>query len=302
MTSIRSSNITLTRLRAFAGVIDTGSFTAAADMLGMTQSGVSQALSGLEDALGAPLVLRDREGVMPTGIGLQALNDARAVLQSVERMQQRCSAFRGLQAGAISIGSVTSAAARILPQVLKSLCSQHPALKISVIEGTDPEVADWTQAGIVDLGITAEKSEGLTQTAIAQDEYVAVLHKNHPLAKHKRITLEELGDVPFVMPGASCEPPILAMFEEAGVAPQVVCTVRGTVSLLDMVRVGMGTTLVPELSLPEQVTEYMAVKLHPPVVRTLYAVYDSKISPTPSVEAILSLLQATSGLQEGPTR
>ncbi|MDA7949695.1 MAG: LysR family transcriptional regulator [Hyphomicrobiaceae bacterium] len=290
MASIRSSNVTLTRLRAFAGVVESGSFTAAADLLGMTQSGVSQAISGLEQALGAPLVRRDPGGVTATEIGEKTLNDALAALRSVERMQQRCSDYKGLQSGTIVIGSVGSAAARLLPQVLKELCARHPALNVSVIEGTDPEVADWVERGVVDFGLTADDRETLKQTVVVEDEFVAVFQSNHPLTSNERVSLRELKDVPFVMPGASCEAPIRKMFEDVGTEPTVVCKVRGTASLLDMVRVGIGTTLVPELCLPAEATQYATVKLDPPVVRRLLAVQHPNVESTPGVEAILALL------------
>ncbi|MEE9596841.1 MAG: LysR family transcriptional regulator, partial [Acidiferrobacterales bacterium] len=65
--SIRSTNISLRQLRAFAGVIEAGRFTVASKSLGVTQSGLSQSISSLEDTLGVPLVSRERNGVVPTG-------------------------------------------------------------------------------------------------------------------------------------------------------------------------------------------------------------------------------------------
>ncbi len=293
--SIRLTNTSLRQLRAFAGVIEAGSFTVASKSLGVTQSGLSQSISSLEDALGVPLVSRERNGVVPTGIGAEALADAEAALRAVERLHQRCSAHRELAVGTLRIGSVGSVAAKLLPGPLKALRDQHPALEVNLFEGTDEEVAEWALEGVVDVGFTAETRSGLAETEIASDEYVAVLPKDHPAKGKKRMALSDLGEEPFVMPGASCEPPIRAMFGEAGTSPKVTCTVRGTSSLLSMVVAGIGVTIVPELSLPDDRSEFATVKFQPPIMRHVLAVTVATVKPTPGVQALLTNLAAIKG-------
>lgn len=293
--SIRITNISLRQLRAFAGVVEAGSFTVASKSLGVTQSGLSQSISGLETALGVSLVSRERDGVVLTEIGAQVLADAETALRAVERLHQRCSAYRDLAVGTLRVGSVGSVAAKLLPGPLKALRDQHPALEVNLFEGTDEEVAEWTLEGVVDVGFTAETRSGLAETVIASDEYVAVLPKDHPAKGKKRMALSDLGEEPFVMPGASCEPSIRAMFDEAGASPKVACTVRGTSSLLSMVVAGIGVTIVPELSLPDDRSEFVTVKFQPPIIRHVLAVTVATVEPTPGVQALLTNLAATKG-------
>ncbi len=293
--SIRITNISLRQLRAFAGVVEAGSFTVASKSLGVTQSGLSQSISGLETALGVSLVSRERDGVVLTEIGAQVLADAETALRAVERLHQRCSAYRDLAVGTLRIGSVGSVAAKLLPGPLKALRDQHPALEVNLFEGTDEEVAEWALEGVVDVGFTAETRSGLAETVIASDEYVAVLPKDHPAKGKKRMALSDLGEEPFVMPGASCEPSIRAMFDEAGASPKVACTVRGTSSLLSMVVAGIGVTIVPELSLPDDRSEFVTVKFQPPIIRHVLAVTVATVEPTPGVQALLTNLAATKG-------
>lgn len=293
--SIRITNISLRQLRAFVGVVEAGSFTVASKSLGVTQSGLSQSISGLETALGVSLVSRERDGVVLTEIGAQVLADAETALRAVERLHQRCSAYRDLAVGTLRVGSVGSVAAKLLPGPLKALRDQHPALEVNLFEGTDEEVAEWTLEGVVDVGFTAETRSGLAETVIASDEYVAVLPKDHPAKGKKRMALSDLGEEPFVMPGASCEPSIRAMFDEAGASPKVACTVRGTSSLLSMVVAGIGVTIVPELSLPDDRSEFVTVKFQPPIIRHVLAVTVATVEPTPGVQALLTNLAATKG-------
>ena len=293
--SIRITNISLRQLRAFVGVVEAGSFTVASKSLGVTQSGLSQSISGLETALGVSLVSRERDGVVLTEIGAQVLADAETALRAVERLHQRCSAYRDLAVGTLRVGSVGSVAAKLLPGPLKALRDQHPALEVNLFEGTDEEVAEWALEGVVDVGFTAETRSGLAETVIASDEYVAVLPKDHPAKGKKRMALSDLGEEPFVMPGASCEPSIRAMFDEAGASPKVACTVRGTSSLLSMVVAGIGVTIVPELSLPDDRSEFATVKFQPPIIRHVLAVTVATVEPTPGVQALLTNLAATKG-------
>jgi DNA-binding transcriptional LysR family regulator len=249
----------------------------------------------LETALGVSLVSRERDGVVLTEIGAQALADAETALRAVERLHQRCSAYRDLAVGTLRVGSVGSVAAKLLPGPLKALRDQHPALEVDLFEGTDEEVAEWALEGVVDVGFTAETRSGLAETVIASDEYVAVLPKDHPAKGKKRMALSDLGEEPFVMPGASCEPSIRAMFDEAGASPKVACTVRGTSSLLSMVSAGIGVTIVPELSLPDDRSEFAIVKFQPPIIRHVLAVTVATVKPTPGVQALLTNLAATKG-------
>ena len=293
--TIRQTNISLRQLRAFSGVVEAGSFTAASETLCITQSGLSQSVSQLEEILGVPLVLREREGVALTGVGAEVLADAEAALRAIERLRQRCSDYNGLATGTLRVGAVASAAARILPDALKALHDQHPALEVYLIEGTDSEVADWTLDEIVDVGFTAETRRGLQEAVIAEDEYVAVLPKGHPAATHERIALRDLSQYAFVMPGASCEPPIRAMFDDAGATPNAICTVRGTSSLLNMVGAGIGVTIVPELSLPSDLSGLVVVGLEPMKIRRVLAVRNTSVETTPGVKALLANIAVIEG-------
>src|SRR5690349_20379057 len=115
----------------------------------MTQSGVSQAVLALEDGMGVTLLARNREGITATEIGDQVLADAREALAAIERARQRCAGRAGLNTGTRRIGSVASAAARLLPERLRAFRSKYPGVEIALLEGTDPEVGEWVARGAV---------------------------------------------------------------------------------------------------------------------------------------------------------
>ena len=141
--SMTTSDVTLTQLRVLLAIIDSGSFTMAAEQLGITQSGVSQAVAGLESALQSAVLVRDRHGITPTALGEKVLSHARIALAHVECIQQEAAAAVGLATGRLRLGSVPSAATRLLPPLLHSFRRRHPSTELVLLEGTDQEVREW---------------------------------------------------------------------------------------------------------------------------------------------------------------
>src|SRR5512135_20514 len=145
--TISMSNISLRQLSVLSAVVDTGGFTAAAQKLGITQSAASQALITLEAAVCVELVSRGGDVTVVTEIGSQVLADAREALRAVERLRERCANSAGLPSGTLRIGSVVSAAARLLPTRLRHLATRYPAIRVVLMEGTDEEVSEWAARG-----------------------------------------------------------------------------------------------------------------------------------------------------------
>src|SRR6476620_9638062 len=145
------TNISLSQLHVLAAVAEETSFSRAAVRLGMTQSGASQASGGLEAVLGVKLFVRGKDGVTPSEIGRGVLRDARDAVRAIERMQQSCSAAKGTLSGNLRIGCVPSAAARLLPQLLARYRRLHPGVKLSLLEGSDHEVLQWVETGIIEI-------------------------------------------------------------------------------------------------------------------------------------------------------
>src|SRR5579871_684322 len=142
------TNITLNQLRILTAIVEAGGFSTAAVKLGMTQSGASQAIAQLEAAVGGKLLVRSKDGVAPNAIGQLVLRDAREAVRAAERIEQNCAAAAGLLKGELRIGSVTSAATRLLPTVLAQYRRRYPEISISLLEGTDQEVVSWVESGI----------------------------------------------------------------------------------------------------------------------------------------------------------
>jgi DNA-binding transcriptional LysR family regulator len=284
------TNIGLSQLHILAAVADEASFSGAAARLGMTQSGASQAISSLEAVLGVKLFVRGKNGVAPSAIGRGVLRDAREAVHAIERIQQSCSAAKGTLSGNLRIGCVPSAAARLLPQLFARYRRLHPGVKLSLVEGSDREVLQWVENGIIEIGLTSETSAETRAQLIMQDDFLLLTGRKHALAKRRHVGLRDIAQENFLMSGSGCEPSIRRIFASAKAAPNVVLTVRDTSALVEMVAQGLGVTMMPELAIPQNDRRLSRIPTMPAGRRRLFAVTRQSTPLSPALSAFAGLL------------
>ncbi len=285
-----SANITLVQLRCFAGVVEHGGFTLAAERLCLTQSAVSQAVAALERALDTPLLLRGRDGLTLTVAGEAALVEARAVLAAVARLSI-CGGLAGRLSGTLRIGVVQSAGVRLLPGWLRRLRAEQPGIAVTLYEGTDPEVTAWIQAGVVEIGITSRTHPELAARPVFSDDYLVVVPSDHAFASRASVSLKALDGQRMLLSGGGCETLIQELLAAASSHPEITCLVRDNTTLLSMVREGLGLTIMPELALDDG-RGVTALRLSPNLRRTLYAVSLPAETLRPVVTAFLALIES----------
>jgi DNA-binding transcriptional LysR family regulator len=282
-------NVTLVQIRSFCAVAESRNFTVAATRLCLSQSAVSQAVAGLERALGSRLLLRSRDGVDLTAAGVAALDEAKGVLASVERLAASVRTPDAL-VGELRIGVVQSAAVRLLPSWIRRLHAAHPAISLKLYEGTDPEVTGWIKADVVDIGITSRIEHGLLSRPVFQDDYVVVAPSGHALASGGALRLKDLSGHRMLMSGGGCETLIEELLAAASSRPDIVCMVRDNAAIVSMVGEGLGFTIMPELAVPLNDGKIAVLKLRPSLKRILHAVTTSAKTQRPVVGAFLKLI------------
>lgn len=237
---MNSAHINLSMLRVLGAVAETGSFSLAADRLGLTQSAVSHAVRGLEQAAGVQLLLRGRRGIATTAAGAAALVSARTALAAVDDIARLGQAP---VAGVVRLALVASASVRIAPAVL-TRARAWPALAIRLLVGTDAEVSAWVAGGLADLGLTFDSAEG---EAVLDDRFHIIAARQDGPGP---LVLEDVAGRPFIMPASGCEPMIRRILAGSRVTPDVVLTAHDTATLFALVGAGHGVALVPGLCFP----------------------------------------------------
>src|SRR5947207_8201143 len=210
--------MTFTQLEIFVAVVECQSFSLAASHLGISQSGVSHAISNLEVELGVMLIERHRLGISLTEIGKQVVKRAREMLGLHDAILQEAAATKGLKRGSVRIGSFgLTTSVQLLPHLMWAFGQKYPEIELRVFEAVDREVVEWLYDRYVDVGFVMLPNEMVDTIQIAEDQLVAVLPEDHPLAKLSAIRPGELASEPFILSGGGSRLLIEEIFRSAGV-------------------------------------------------------------------------------------
>jgi len=187
-------------LSLFRHVVEAGSITRGAAHAHLALGAASTRIRHMEEALGAPLLLRSRQGVAPTQAGRTLLQHARAILRQAERLQEDLGVFAGGFAGQIKVLSNTNALTEFLPEALSSFLSAHPHVSVDLEERLSDEIVGLIAEGVGDLGIIAGTVDaGALETyPFRTDRFVLVVARDHPLARQPQVEFADLLDHDFV--------------------------------------------------------------------------------------------------------
>src|SRR5437016_2608517 len=190
----------LSDLRLFRHGVEAGSITGGAERAHLALAAASARIRNMEEALGAALLVRGRQGVTPTLAGRTLLQHARTMLRQAERLREDLGAYAGGLAGQIRVLSNTNALTEFLPEALSSFLTAHPNVSIDLEERLSDEIVGLIAEGVADLGIVAGTFEAsaLETYPFRRDRFVLVVARGHPLAKRARISFEEVLDHDFV--------------------------------------------------------------------------------------------------------
>ena len=131
--------MTLLTYQVFKTVADHGSFRKAADILGLTPSAISHAISSMENELGFSVLNRSKSGVTLTNYGENLLPYVNAVLNSDESLWQAIAEFNGLKKGKVKVGCFSSICTSWLPDIMNSFKKKYPDIMIEGFQGTRSE-------------------------------------------------------------------------------------------------------------------------------------------------------------------
>jgi DNA-binding transcriptional LysR family regulator len=190
----------LTDLRLFCDVVDAGSITAGAHKSALALAAASTRIRGMEDALGAPLLIRSRLGVVPTEAGRTLLKHARTLLEQNAQMKEDLSAFAGGFSGEVRLLANTNALTECRPEALSAFLAQHPQVSVDLEEKLSDEIVGMIAEGVADVGIVAGTVDvgALTTYPFRSDRFVVVTATDHPLARRGRVSFAEVLDYDFV--------------------------------------------------------------------------------------------------------
>jgi LysR family transcriptional regulator, transcriptional activator of the cysJI operon len=250
------------RLKAFCLVYEMRSFSKAAEAKLMSQSAMSHLIRNLEEDLGIKLFTRKTKTVRPTSMGKLFYEHARNILEQYKRMDNELNAAANLIKGTLLIGSSTTVASYLLPQVFYSFSKQYPDIMIELTVSNREKIIDDLLEGKVEFGIV----EGtityplVSATEIAEDEIVVIAADDNPLSGKKAVTSRDLESQRFIMPeiGSGTREFVDDLLREAGINPEKIkisMTLGSPELITHMVQSGMGISFVSKWSVFHAIKE-----------------------------------------------
>ena len=282
------TELTLVGLRIVKEVAARGSFTAAADVLGYTQSAVSRQVAAMEQAAGAPLFERLPRGVRPTGAGRVLLGHAGPLLDRVEAATLELGGLQDRLEGRLAVGAFPSALGVLVPRALARLRRAHPAVVTSLREGTTPAHLRRLRAGRLELAVIAVGPDlpypldDLRSDVLLEGGLLVAVPASHRLAQRGTVDVGELEDEPWIVGDAGGGDPQFGAWPGLTGTPRVAYAVRDWPARLGLVAAGLGLAVVPGMAagtMPPGL-QLVAVNDSRPVRRSVLAVTRPERSPS----------------------
>lgn len=181
-------------LRLFCEVADAGSITRGAERSALALAAASTRIRNMEDALGAPLLERSRQGVALTPAGRTLLKHARTILSQTARLREDLGAYAGGLSGEVRLLANTNALTEFLPEALSAFLAGHPHVSVNLEERLSDEIVGLVAEGVGDVGIVAGTVDmgSLETFPFRSDRFVVVSSAIHPLAQRSSMTFADV--------------------------------------------------------------------------------------------------------------
>ncbi|KJE20802.1 transcriptional regulator [Frankia torreyi] len=295
--------LNLERLRVLCLVARYGSVGAAADMLHVTTSSVSQQIAKLERETGTDLLLRHGRGVRLTAAATLLVDHAERILSMMSEAEAHLHAQLGKVVGTLTVGAFPTAARGLLPAALRLLGEGHPSLVVRVEEMDFQSPLVRVGRGELDLGLVQDWEnapmtlpDGLHRATLMADVAEVALPADHPLAGPGRdwIAVDEVLGERWISRtvGSTCHDWLIHTLRAHDAQPRIEHTVIEYSTQLAMVAAGMGLAMVPRLGQGPVPAGVRVLPLRPVLGRSIYAVWRADNAGRPAVRHAVAALRA----------
>lgn len=199
-----------------------GTFSSAAEALGVSQPGLSQSISVLEHGLGVRVLERGRHGAKLTEIGEALAYHASALEGLLDRARRDTEMRKAGRAGPLIVGVSPLTAVSLVPRALQQLLQEGPRIAVSVIEGLDDALLSMLRARELDIvvGRLRNRAGDLRTGILRSSRWAVVMRADNALATRSALGLNELSDARWIFPsrGSTFRYQLEMMFSNMGVA------------------------------------------------------------------------------------
>ena len=246
------------QLKAFVAIAESGTFTAGAARVHVTQAAISMQIRQLETETRAQLFIRAPRRVILTEAGEKLLERAYAILREHDAALEELAALTGAHRGRLRIGSASAmVSADPLPQILRELRRIHSGVETSVVSGTSEALVKQVLAGELDAAFVSlpVEARGVQTEILSEDYLVAIASPSHQLSKQKIVSAYALAGEKLILGerGGNTRRLIDQFFAQAGVTLKIAMELSRLSAIKRMVEEDMGVGIVPLQSVQEEV-------------------------------------------------
>ncbi len=190
----------LESLKMFVDVVETGSFSRAAQLNHVTQSAVSQQIRALETRYEQRLLSRSARQVLPTPAGERLFRGCKEVLARFSEVEQEIREQSTEVSGACNVSCIYSVGLHELHSIQKQLLRTHPKVNVRLNYRRSDQVYDDVILGAADLGLVAypQPRAGVDLIPFREDKLALILSPGHPLAAKSKVSMSALTGLPFI--------------------------------------------------------------------------------------------------------
>ncbi|KQV45853.1 MULTISPECIES: LysR family transcriptional regulator [unclassified Duganella] len=281
---------TVRQMRALVAVARTGSFTAAADLLHVTQSALSGQIKELEQLLGVKVVERNTRRVQLSEVGRELYPLFDKMLQDLDGAMADIASRKALKKGIVRVAAPQMMACTLLPQVIGAFRSSYPDVQVQLVDCPVDNVASRVVSGEVDVGIGPERdlTAEVDAALLFEMPFVVVFPPAHPLAARRTVAWAEVNQHPFIALQGQFTQRLLR--DMTTLAPYNEVTFMTTA--LAMVAEGLGITACLPYAEP-MVRRYgleMRPLVEPELKRKFFIYTKNSRTPSPAAERFISVL------------
>lgn len=286
----------LRTLRYFITVAQELNITRAAEKLNMSQPPLSNQIRGLEEELGVRLFIRGKRRLTLTDEGSLLLRRAVQLLDLADKTRQELATMKDGVSGTICLGMVEGRAPYLSARWIAGFREEFPLVRYSLWNGSSDDVLDRLHKGLADLAVIAAPydTEHLEGFSVGREPWVAVISRNHPLARQPgdQLPLSALVGQPLIVPSRKSRiEAIRDWFGEIGAEPDILCEMSNYVDAVALAEQNVGVSIFPQTTYTPNDLVVSKVITQPARQAEYVLVWSKEQRPSGLVQAFIDYVQ-----------
>lgn len=288
--------INLRQIEAFKALIESGTVSGAADLVGLSQPAVSKLIANLEFDAGVSLFDRVKGRLAPTANAMRLYDEVGRIFAGVRQVQNALDAIRREEQGRLAVGVMPALSGSFIQRATSRFLDSSPEVFCSVQTLSSQWIIDLLIARKIDVGLVDGGIENpyVTHDPLMSHPLVCIMPHDHPLGRKKTIKAKDLDGVPFVAihRDTSLGLRVESVFEEHGVAPNVGIVSNATQTIAEFVAAGRGVSLVHPLMMSGLEDRIIARRFEPEILYNFQLCRSADSRNTRLVDAFVQELRS----------